>query len=282
MLIQAPASSIWKPCFCGDRERLAQVLDARVGVAAVAERRAERVQRDRLGLRGGPRRGRPRAPRGRTRLGLDEARLEHAPLRELGQQRRALGALLVARQQAQPVAQHVDRRVLLVLAPERLAEPLEQERARPGRRRRSTSASARRRRASWRAGSPAWSAVVRRRGGAARPRRCPASRSGSSTRSQSPSARSKSACASPNAFTRSAASAARTAAASACGWSPAAAQWCAACAVTCAPCSPASMRSLERARERRVHLGALARQQVVVHHLAQERVAEAVALVARP
>ena len=150
--------------------------------------------------------------------------------------------------------------------------------ARPGSAPASTRLSARRSRASWRVGSPAWSAEY-----AARRSRStsssPASRSGSSTRSQSARARSKSACASPKAFTRSAASAARVAAARARDWSPAATQWCAACAVMCAPRSPPSIRSSSARASAAVQLGALTRQQVVVDHLAQQRVAERVALV---
>ena len=107
----------------------------------------------------------------------------------------------------------------------------------------------------------------------------PATRSGSGTRSQSPSARSRSDSASWNALTRSAAAAARTEAASAAGWSPAASQWCATSRGQVHAVALVLERALERARDRAVQLGPLARQQVVVDDLAQQRVAEAVAAV---
>src|SRR3954469_12309730 len=112
----------------------------------------------------------------------------------------------------------------------------------------------------------------------------PATSAASGTRSQSSSARSSSAAASPKAWTDSAAVAARTLARSAARWSPAAAQWWATPAAHRAPAGAAGgggvgRPALERLGERVVQLGALAGQQVVDHDLAQQRVAEGVAVV---
>ena len=139
----------------------------------------------------------------------------------------------------------------------------------------STSSSARRRNASWRTGSPAESAAAAARSSSST-RVAPASRSGSGTRSQSSSARSSNDCASANALTRSAAAAARTAAAKAAGWSPGGLPVMGRLRGHVGAAVAERDALLERAGEGSVHLGALARQQVVVHDLAQQRVAEGV------
>ena len=114
-----------------NRERLAKVLDSRVGVAKLTYRRSQRVQSDRLGL--------PVADRACDRdrlagalLGLRKAPLDHAPLRELGQQLGSLGALLALGKQIQPLAHGLDRGVVLVLTPQRLAQPFVEERGAAG------------------------------------------------------------------------------------------------------------------------------------------------------
>ena len=113
-----------------DLERLAQVGHALVDLAALAEGRAERIESDRLGLAVAHRaRHAERLARGLGRLG--KARLHHAASRELGEQLRARGARLV-RQQREPLAQRLERVVLPVLAPERLAEPLLDQRGAAG------------------------------------------------------------------------------------------------------------------------------------------------------
>ena len=105
-----------------DLERLAQVGHAWIDVAALTEGRAERVQGDRLGLAVADRaRHAERLTCALCRLG--EARLHHPASRELGQELRALGARLV-RQEGESLAQRLERIVLAVLAPERLADPL--------------------------------------------------------------------------------------------------------------------------------------------------------------
>ena len=104
----------------------------------------------------------------------------------------------------------------------------------------------------------------------------PASASASGTRSQISSARSSRPAASPWACTRPAAAAACTLAFSAAGWSPAERKWCAIAGRDPDAVGAGLRPALERAREREVQLRVLARQQVVVDDLAQQRVAEAV------
>ena len=130
----------------------------------------------------------------------------------------------------------------------------------------------------WRAASPSWSAGVGGAPGAARPPRARSAAPGP-RRAPRARARSKSAAPPPKALLALGGGAAPTAAASARRRSPAASQWSAAWEVMWAPRSSSSRRRSRARAPAACRSGPGAGQQVVVDHLAQQGVAEGVALV---
>ncbi len=118
----------YEPFSACDLERLTQVLDPAVEVAAAPDGYAEGVEGDGLGL--SVAHGlRHRQGLARHSLSLREARLQHRLLRLGPEQTRTLRALLALRQQRERAVEHLDRLVLAMEVPERVAQLEQQGRA---------------------------------------------------------------------------------------------------------------------------------------------------------